>query len=1236
LTSALGSDDYNFTITLGIFIYCEDNDPAFDLDTWTMIRIKSFNLTFSYEKNIDRNTYADWNQVGNELPQTPGTLLVDSARLHFRYRSNQSWPTADSPNAEIRMLINNIPHSETVKLSSATASFQDAKTGGYDVTPLIQKNVNITLSLRVYLADNFILNNSITISIDDVYLWINYTITLDEPSLSVVANTTYLFVNQTTQMTVTCDNGTGLVDTLWYYHPLNTTNYTIATDFTGQQIHLLNFTSATPGAKLFRFWANSSIGLESYDEVLVVWVQSTAPTLSVTANVTNLFMLDYTNITVTCENGSGLVDTLWYFNPITGSNTTLATDFTGIQSFSIYDTSTIAGPYIYQFWANSSLGIEVYDDITIVWVEPQPPILTVLANTTSLFLTQWVQINVSCLSGTGNISRVWYENPFTGSNITLGTNFAGLQTFYVYNTTLIAGSYEYKFWANSTYRVNVSTSIIIVWVTPVPPLLTVVANITNPYTNDWTNLTVTCQSGSGNVSRLWYNNPFDGTNNTIATDFSGFQIHYLAFTNDTAGQYEFKFWANSTLGLLATESVTVMWVEPQPPALTVSANDTTPDVNEWTQLTITCQSGSGSVSRLWYNNPFDGTNNTLATDFTGLQTHYVDFMNDTAGPYEFKVWANSSLGLEVTESVTVVWVEPLPPALTLIANTTNPFINFWTEITLGCQSGSGNVSHVWYENPFTGTNITLGTNFAGYQIFYVYNMSTTPVIQEYKFWANSTLGLETFDSIIIVWAEPQPPALNVLANTTTLYLDLTVQINVSCLSGSGNVSHVWYENPFTGTNITLGTNFAGLQTFYVYNASPTAGPYQYTFWANSTFLAEESTSLMIVWVTPVPPLLNVIANITDPYTNDWTELTVTCQPGSVNVSHLWYLNPFIGSNTTLATNFVLLQAFPITNQSPTAGAYEYKFWANTSLGEEVYAFITVVWVDPLPPTLDVSANTTVLDVNEWVQFNVTCENGSGLVDTLWYHNPLLGSNTTLANDFTGSQTYYLDFTSLTPGPYDFKFWANSTFDLEVSETITITWTALSPPSLTVSASPQNPETKKNTYINVTCTSGSGNVSHLWYLNPFTGINVTLATNFSGFYSEILIFTRSEAGEFEFKFWANSTFGLDAIPVSVLVNWIAPSFTWLIWTLVGVLGAVAGAFTVYQLYFKVPKTIRTIRKTKRDINKGKETPPLDLKKREAMVEDIYLEKLKLGKIGKAPVAKPEPETISVLKKSKGME
>ena len=173
LTSILSSDFQNFTITLGMRIWCEDNFVS-DRDIWNALLIKSCNLTFTYEKKIDRFTTASWNQIGNTL--SGDNIEITGGNLRFKYKNDPLWPVGSSPNSEIRFLINNNSLLETTKLSSATTNFQEAKPEGFDVTSLLLKDVNISVSIQVFIADTFALNQNITISITDVYLEISYTV----------------------------------------------------------------------------------------------------------------------------------------------------------------------------------------------------------------------------------------------------------------------------------------------------------------------------------------------------------------------------------------------------------------------------------------------------------------------------------------------------------------------------------------------------------------------------------------------------------------------------------------------------------------------------------------------------------------------------------------------------------------------------------------------------------------------------------------------------------------------------------------------------------------------------------------------------------------------------------------------------------------------------------------------------------------------------------------------------
>ena len=183
LSKALEKDPNKFGITLGIDIYCEDNYPVNDLDNFYSLLIKSVNLSFTFEKKMNQLTSIGWNQVGDIINGSinNSTIEITKANLSFNYKISEPWPDFESPNSEIKILINNIPHIETIKLGLASTIFQPAKITGFDVTDLILPYENVNVSIQVIIGDEFGLNRLIIISIDDVFLEISYIETFSDP-----------------------------------------------------------------------------------------------------------------------------------------------------------------------------------------------------------------------------------------------------------------------------------------------------------------------------------------------------------------------------------------------------------------------------------------------------------------------------------------------------------------------------------------------------------------------------------------------------------------------------------------------------------------------------------------------------------------------------------------------------------------------------------------------------------------------------------------------------------------------------------------------------------------------------------------------------------------------------------------------------------------------------------------------------------------------------------------------
>ncbi len=183
LSKALEKDPKKFGITLGIDIYCEDNYPINDLDNFYSLLIKSVNLSFTFEKKMNQLTSIGWNQVGDIINGSinNSTIEITKANLSFNYKISEPWPDFESPNSEIKILINNIPHIETIKLGLASNIFQPAKITGFDVTDLILPYENINISIQAIIGDEFGLNRLIIISIDDVFLEVSYIETFSDP-----------------------------------------------------------------------------------------------------------------------------------------------------------------------------------------------------------------------------------------------------------------------------------------------------------------------------------------------------------------------------------------------------------------------------------------------------------------------------------------------------------------------------------------------------------------------------------------------------------------------------------------------------------------------------------------------------------------------------------------------------------------------------------------------------------------------------------------------------------------------------------------------------------------------------------------------------------------------------------------------------------------------------------------------------------------------------------------------
>ncbi len=176
LNRVLERDYRNFTITLGIDIYNEDNYDGFEWDTWNYLYINSCNLTFNYTKKIDQLSSISWKQDGQKISdlskENDTTVVATGAKLSFKYKIDKNWSTFTSDqNSEINIYLNGVPYSIPIKLSNVnTTGFEEISIN----LPPPADSVNLTIELL--LREDFILDRTITFTIDNVTLDISYKI----------------------------------------------------------------------------------------------------------------------------------------------------------------------------------------------------------------------------------------------------------------------------------------------------------------------------------------------------------------------------------------------------------------------------------------------------------------------------------------------------------------------------------------------------------------------------------------------------------------------------------------------------------------------------------------------------------------------------------------------------------------------------------------------------------------------------------------------------------------------------------------------------------------------------------------------------------------------------------------------------------------------------------------------------------------------------------------------------
>ena len=298
-------------------------------------------------------------------------------------------------------------------------------------------------------------------------------------------------------------------------------------------------------------------------------------------------------------------------------------------------------------------------------------------------------------------------------------------------------------------------------------------------------------------------------------------------------------------------------------------------------------------------------------------------------------------------------------------------------------------------------------------------------------WANDSVGNENSTSISFM-IDITPPFIGITTpvnNTNSTNTNLDVNYSTSDISTS--VQACWYSNDTMSVNTTL----AGCANITTVTWSE--GMHNVTVWANDSVGNENSSSITFTIDTTYPSI-SIISPTNNTNTTD-TTLDVNYTVSDIYLDSCWYSNDTMTSNTTLAS------CTNITTVTWSEGQHNVTVWANDSAGNENSSSATFT-IDTIPPDINItfpSNNTNSTDSG--IDVNYTTSDSGTEVQTCWYSNDSMSSNTTLAS--------CVNITTVTwsEGQHNVTVWANDTVGNINSSMVTFTVDSILPYFTTIPA-----------------------------------------------------------------------------------------------------------------------------------------------------------------------------------------
>ncbi|MEE8167760.1 MAG: Ig-like domain-containing protein [Candidatus Hydrothermarchaeales archaeon] len=882
---------------------------------------------------------------------------------------------------------------------------------------------NITLALEDGLHSLAVYANDSAGNLNSSTVYFTIDTMLPVVTIESPLNTTYASTSVWVNVSLDDDSGnvTAQLD--------GTTNYSL-TNSSGNWNYFL--ADLSEGGHNVRIFANDLAGNMNSSEAVYFIVDTPPPSVTIVLPLNETYASASLLVNVSVTDTSGVSSVLAEVND--SVNITLEKD-----SFTDYYNTTYTfseGQNWIRIYANDSPGNINSTEIVYFTIDTTKPTVTILSPENTIYATQSILLNVTINEAT----NVTYSLN-GGANISLyNSSSQG-------NTTITAseGSNNITVYAKDVVgNLNSSTKYFIVDTTK--PAIT----ITSPQHTIYATKNVSLNVSADETIDMWWHLLDGGANVTFEPNITLAGLseglhNIIAYANDSAGN------VNSSFRTFIIDTV--------PPSLTQNIpNDSNYSTN-WVYLNWTAWD---AVTNLSSNLSLDGIVNAsnIPTNNGTPTTYNLPGLGDGRHNWSITVWDDAG---NVNSSQTRFFtVDTTPPDIEFVDPTpeNNSYVNTnWVLVNTSIGDAISLVSNVLLDfelenNMYMsgdGKNLT-----AWYKV-----KSLSDGEHTYSVLAEDDLGNSAWSEMRIVNVDTTPPLLTLTSPVDETYTTASIHLNYSV--SDSNLAWTGYSLD-GAANITL----AGNTTL----TNLLDGPHSITVYANDS-ASNQDSALVYFTVDTTPPDIEFV----DPtpennsYTNvDWVFVNVTLQDAASLISEA--LLEFGGTNypMTIAGEEKNTSAgYSITNLGD--GSYEYKVFANDSIGFGAWTSMMTVNVDITPPTILLNlSNTTYGLVN--ISVNITITDTISNISHQWYNLDNNATNSTLYN-----QSYQLvNLTRLSEGNHNLQIWAN---DSVGSLNTTITYFTV--------------DTISPYFINITSPVSDFNTSEVWVEFNFTALDAVAST-----------------------------------------------------------------------------------------------------------------------------------------------